>query len=115
MPYFLPTTGHHTMWGGGMWSAKCAGVRLSIDISQEYINPKVKGNKMRVTFTMEVKAEIPTFDQKQREVFIRLMTEAAKKLYTQATLLSGNVSPDINVTVGDSSGKKQIDLFGEKK
>lgn len=119
MGFFLPTTGHTTMWGGNMWSARGAGARLTISFSQEYVSvppatsyaQPVKGKRMRVVFNLEIKAEIPSYDTKQREVFVRLMTEAAKRLYTQAALMSGAVSPDMNVTV-DSGGKREdIELF----
>ena len=115
MSFYLPATGHSTMWGCKyMWSERGPGARLTIDISQEYTTPKVKGNRMRVTFNLEVKAEIPSFDAKQKDVFIKLMTDAAKKMYAQATLLSGNVSPDIKVSVGDSSGTQVVPLFSKE-
>jgi len=70
--------------------------------------------EMRVTFNLEVKAEIDSFDTQKREVFIEMMTRAARELYTKATLLSGTVSPKFNATVEDSKhGMEQIDLFKE--
>ena len=70
---------------------------------------------MRVTFNLEVKAEIDSFDNEKRKVFIEMMTRAAKELYTKATLLSGNVSPKIEASVEDSKhGIEEIDLFPKK-
>lgn len=102
-----------------MWMARGAGARLTIDFSQEVLSmppinsmaKPVKGKRMRVVFNLEIKAEIPSYDTKQREVFVRMMTEAAKRLYTQSALLSANVSPEMNVTVEDSSGREGIELF----
>lgn len=108
-----------------MWHSRGPGARLTIDFAQEYLAPlpiesyktdHLKGKRMRVTFNLEIKAEIPSFDTKQREVFVKLMTDAAKKLYTQATLLSGTVSPDIKVTVGEGGNNREIELFkGDKR
>ena len=125
MSYFLPTMSHSTEWGDGLWQSRGPGARLTIAFAQEYLAPvsvnsmntnKVKGNKMRVTFNLEIKAEIPSYDTKQREVFVKLMTQAAKRLYTQSALMSTIVSPDMKVTVGEGGKIKEITLFaGEEK
>lgn len=98
-----------------MWSTREPGARLTIAFSQEMHNMKMKGPTMRVTFTLEIKAEIDSFDTKQREVFVKLMTQAAKGLHTKAVMLSQKVSPNMKVLVGDSSGTEAIDLFVEDK
>jgi hypothetical protein len=78
------------------------------------IRPNLERDKMRVTFNLEVKAEIDSFDAEKRQVFIEVMTRAARELYTKATLLSGNVSPKIDATVEDREhGVQQVDLFKE--
>jgi hypothetical protein len=115
MTFFLPTTGSSTQWGGDMWMARGTGTRLTIAFSQEMLNMKTKGNKMRVVFDLEIKAEIDSYDLKQREVFVRLMSEAAKQLHTKAVLLSQHVSPNMKVTVSDTSGIKTINIFAGEK
>lgn len=119
MSIFVPMTGHMSQWGGDMWMARGPGARLTIDFSQEYLSlppigsyaVPVKGKTMRVVFNLEIKAEIDSFDTKQREVFIRLMTEAAKQLHTKAVLLSQKVSPNMKLTVADTGGNKSINVF----
>lgn len=120
MPYFLPVTGQTTFLGEDMWRGRGPGVRLTMDISQEYLshslNKSVKGSKMRITFTMEVKTEIESFDIKKRQVITRLMNEAARRLHTQITMLSDNVSPKIKVTATNPNGVQEgVQLFDEAK
>jgi hypothetical protein len=78
------------------------------------IRDGLRSNKVRVTFNLEVKAEIDSFDSEKRKVFIEMMTRAARELYTKATLLSGNTSPVISATVEDNrNGVEEVDLFRE--
>lgn len=106
-----------------MWSERTAGARLTMDFSQEYISvpsigshvKPVKGKAMRVTFTIEIKAEIESYDLAKREVFVKMMTDAAKNLHTKAVMLSDKVSPNMKVLVGDNSGIQTINLMGEKQ
>jgi hypothetical protein len=43
------------------------------------------------------------------------MSEAAKQLHTKAVLLSQHVSPNMKVTVSDTSGIKTINIFAGEK
>lgn len=93
--------------------ARGTGVRLTMAFSQEMHNMKRKGNAMRVVFNLELKAELDSFDTKQREVLVRLMSEAAKRLHTQAVLLSQKISPNMKLTVTDSSGSRGLKIFAD--
>lgn len=90
-------------------------MRYSYSTSQEWLNPNVRGMRMRVIFNIEIKAEIDSLDTRQKKVFIRLMSDAAKSLYCKSVLLSNKISPKISATVEDTQhGRVAIDLFAEQ-
>ena len=71
---------------------------------------------MRVTVNLELKAEMDSFDLKQRKVLIKLMTEAARQIHTRAVLLSQQVSPKMKLTVSDlRGGTEVVTVFAEEK
>jgi hypothetical protein len=109
MKWHRPVLHGIVQWGNEWQGLREPGTRLTYDISSSE-------DTMRVVFNLEVRAEIDSFDHKQRDIFIKLMTDAAKRLHTQAVLLSHQVSPDMVVTVQDHGGRETIRVFnGEKK
>lgn len=70
---------------------------------------------MRVTFNIEMKADLTMGDHKRRLVFEELMLKTAKTLYAQSSLLSGLVKPEFLVYVEDDTGVKELGVFGGRK
>lgn len=69
---------------------------------------------MRVIFNIEVKVDIPAHDETRREVFIKLLTQASKQLFTQSAMLCKGLSPTIVMTSQDNDNGEQIHpLFEE--
>lgn len=69
---------------------------------------------MRLVFNTELKVEVDPTNDKLRETFIKLVSQAAEQVYGSATMLSRKTPPTITLHQTSREGKKQIPLFGMK-
>lgn len=69
---------------------------------------------MRIVFNTELKVEVEATNDKLRDTFIKLVTEAAEQVYGSASMLSRKTPPTITLHQTSREGKKQIPLFGMK-
>jgi hypothetical protein len=66
---------------------------------------------MRTVFNIEIKTDVPAHDKARREAYIKLMTIAARTLYTQATMLAKGVSIDVVLSSDGENGSEEHPLF----